>query len=195
MHSEYYEVKKRNKRIQIKQEKIRKIKELLNNDNYFNWLNEFTNTMTIFLEGIDYDISKEDNDNIKLVDVLFDLVNRYAKNNNIKLTAFKNGTYYVIQNSNIYYQIGVVILNNHVGYFISRCDKETNKKIINIDNIREEYSNQKLKRIEELKILKNQVINLVENDIKTDEILNYVNEGIEEGQTKKYIKLLKENTD
>lgn len=168
-----------NKRIQ-KRKEIRESKELLNNDNYFIWLNKFSNDMPIFLNNVDYEINDSDKQNIKSIEKLYNLVNIQAKKENIKLNVFSKGAYYLFQNLGVYYQVGFATINNHFVYFCSRCDREENVKIINIDELRKQNNLKKEQDIEELKQLKSLVIKLLERDITEDDIISSVNEGIEQ---------------
>lgn len=177
-----------NKKMQKRQE-LRESQKLLNDDNYFYWLNEFSNKMPIFVENFDYEIDKIDKDNIKNTSILYNLVKMEAKNKSINVNSFSRGIYYVIENMEINYQIGLATINDRLVYFCSKCDNVENVEIINIDYLRKQNKLKKQKDIEELKQLKSLVIKLLERDINEKDIVSSVDEGIEEHKEKQLRKI------
>ena len=145
--------------------------------------------MPIFIENFDYEIDKQDNDNIKNTSILYNLVRMEAKSKSIDASSFSKGIYYIIENMGNNYQIGLATINHHFVYFCSKCENVENEKIINIDYLREKNKLKKQQDIEELKQLKNLVIKLLEKDINEQDIISSVNEGVEEYKKKQLIKI------
>lgn len=164
------------------------IKKLLDEEKFFIWLNDFSNKMSIFTDINDYDVEEIDKENINKLRILYNLVSNEARKEYAKVNSFNLGLYYVVENLNNKYQIGFAYFNDSFVYFCSRCDENRFTNVINIDNIRKNHFMKKQKSIEELKKLKNLIINMLESNIKEKDINDCVNEGIEEYKEKQFIK-------
>lgn len=174
---------------------------LLDNDDYFIWLNEFSNKYSIFTDSTDLNIKENDETNVKNLYVLYNLIKQYAYSKGIEVYDFEKnfGIYYNFINMDIPYEIGVAKLNDRLVYFCNRCDYSENKNFINIRDIKNEYLlNKQLKeeyKVKELLKLKKKIIKLLENDIKEKEILLSIEDGINEYKTKQIVKKYIKNTD
>lgn len=103
-------VEKEKKRLEVRQNKI---KELISNNKYITWLDKFTNKYSTFRDDdflYDKDnLSKEDLENVDNLNLLFNGIENYAKDNFIYPYAdsdFVN--YYRIMYNNFGYEIGVI---------------------------------------------------------------------------------------
>lgn len=186
MGSYYSEAKKqaRQKRFEIEMDE--KIIELIKNDDYYTWLNNFSNKMPIFTQLEDLDIEEADQKNVNKLHVLYKMIENYAIRNDIPISRFNEGLglYYTVNNLGINYEIGLTKLNDDVVFFCSRCFDDKKINSINIGDIRGEYYLKKSKELEELRQLKSMVIDLLDKGISRDEILTFVNEGINEKRIK-----------
>lgn len=89
-----------------KQNNLEKIKF----GNYLTWLEQFTlkypnftNNDWIYLKE---KITENDYENIKIMPLLYEIIEKYAQENYISGTQEYYGKYYIIKNNNFYFQIG-----------------------------------------------------------------------------------------
>lgn len=93
----------------LEKSEIENIKEkILQNDDYMKWLEKFTNRYPSFYE---YDwvltgCTKEDEQNIKQIGFLYEVVEEYAEANYFNATATKQGIYYQIKYNGVSYKVG-----------------------------------------------------------------------------------------
>ena len=93
----------------LEKSEIENIKEqLLQNNDYMKWLEKFTNRYETFYE---YDwvltgCTKEDEQNIKHIGLLYEVVDEYAEANYFNATATKQGIYYQIKYNGVGYKVG-----------------------------------------------------------------------------------------
>ena len=102
-------VEKERKRLE---ERKNKVKEIVSNDNYINWLQEFTIKYPNFRSDTLFDnnkLSLIDKDNINNLKLLFEAIYNYASSNYIyPLNDFDFVEYYRIKYNNISYEIGII---------------------------------------------------------------------------------------
>ena len=180
----------------IKLELDKKMLELLKNDSFYLWLNEFTEEMSILTDVEDLEVNEDNIKKVQSIYVFYKMIENYAMKKGIPVSKFneKIGLYYSIINLDQSYQIGITELNDELIHFCCRCDKDELTTFIDVSDIRNEYYLKKEKELGELKELKKIVINLVDRGISSDEILSFVNDGIKTGKHRQLVKYYK-NTD
>ena len=119
---------------------------LITNDDYINWLNEFTKVHPeiISLEFPNLNcyrgIGLDEFFNLGLLQDLYQLIARYARKNYIFPNVFKDyGNYYVIKIYDVFYEIGVIIDDErNVNFFCCRLkEEEKERQFIDFEDIRE----------------------------------------------------------
>jgi len=159
-----------------KNNKEKKI-DIINNDNYIEWLIMFTNRYPAWRDDAQkfglYDISKEDIKNIKNLYLFYEIIDSYAKKNYFKQHSFANELYYVVRINNYRYRIGVINDQERCFY----CQKEIRKEeeLINFDDIRvnKEYEkNDRIDYIEETMELEDLLFGLYKRNVPIDVIEN-----------------------
>lgn len=94
-------------------EKEDKMKKMINDSSYVTWLEEFTKKYSAF--GDDdwlynpLDIPKEDMQNVQMLQLLYNIIDKYAQSNYIYPTYTEFGSYYVISYNNIGYRIDMMV--------------------------------------------------------------------------------------
>ena len=88
--------------------------KLLKNNDYMNWLENFTNRYPSFYE---YDwvlegCSEEDIQNIQNIDVLYEVIEDYAVENYFKTTLENKGAFYLIKCNDVGYKVGMQFGNS-----------------------------------------------------------------------------------
>lgn len=91
----------------IEKERIRRntMISMIENDSYINWLIDFTNKYSSFTTNI---INEENQNNIEKLSILYDLLEIYAEDHNIKAIQFDFGNYYNMNYNDICFEIGVL---------------------------------------------------------------------------------------
>ena len=142
--------------------------EIKNNLEYITWIEHFTEQSPLFGENyvtnLKYkELLDTDKINMKKIRLLYNIVSKYASSNYIYLKRNDNYGYYLIRYNNIVYEIGISSRLNGYSYYVKRLgdymdndimefkdimeDKISNRKkmidtkLIKLDNILEEYSN------------------------------------------------------
>lgn len=93
-------------------EKENKMKKMISDNSYITWLEEFTEKYSAF--GDDdwlynpFDIPKEDMENVQMLQLLYNIIEKYAQSNYIYPVFTEFGSYYVISYNNVGYQIDMM---------------------------------------------------------------------------------------
>ena len=119
---------------------------LINNDDYINWLDDFTKVhpeiIILEIPNINYycGISLDEFVNISFLSDFYKLISKYARKNYIFPNAFDDyGNYYVIKVYNVFYEIGVIIDDEQdVNFFCRRLqENEEGRYFIDFKDIKE----------------------------------------------------------
>ena len=176
-----------------------KRKEILSDTNYLKWLEGFTIEHQSFSDNdwiyFSEKISKEDNENIKNLHLLFEGIELYAKKNYIYPTRSDLGVYYNIKLDNIGYEIGMLVGQGTL-FFCNR--KSLNKDLIYIDfnDILNDKKNSNVDGItQQLKELSNKILELYKNGIPLDALIETLDSSLLEikNEEKNITKKLKRN--
>lgn len=162
----------------VKQEKINKI---LKDDNYINWLEQFTSDIPKFYcDNYFYDGStypNELNQNIQDISLFYEIIKNYAENNYISPVTTVCGNYYSIQHNNIGYHIGTMEGPEILYYCISVDCEES---YINFKDIQNNtltpnaiFINHKIEE------LANIINDMIDNNVNRDIISNVTNKTLQ----------------
>ncbi len=147
------ELYKKKREDNIKKEKL--ITELKSNDDYINWLDEFTMQYPYFKEWFIPNVNllslrEIDRVNIQKLSLLYEMIDIYAKENYLYPNDKELNSYYIVKHNNIYYLVGrdynvggrfrvERIPNekiNEINNYLEYSDIQTNKKQPNTDIIK-----------------------------------------------------------
>ena len=118
---------------------------LINNDDYINWLDDFTKVhpeiIILEIPNINYycGISLDEFVNISFLSDFYKLISKYASKNYIYPTDCNFGNYYVIKVYNVFYEIGVIIDDEQdVNFFCRRLqENDEGRYFIDFKDIKE----------------------------------------------------------
>ncbi len=119
---------------------------LINNDDYINWLDDFTKVhpeiIILEIPNINYycGISLDEFVNISFLSDFYKLISKYARKNYIFPNAFDDyENYYVIKVYNVFYEIGVIIDDEQdVNFFCRRLqENDEGRYFIDFKDIKE----------------------------------------------------------
>lgn len=154
----------------VKKEKINKI---LNNDDYINWLEEFTLDNpkfycdSWFSSSISSPIIKQ---NIQDISLLYEIIQNYAQENYINPILTVCGNYYQIKHNNIGYHLGIMTGPETIYYCMRSNEEENYIAFKDIQNNKKTqtslFVNSKMKELTEL------INSMIDNDISSDIILD-----------------------
>jgi len=169
-----------------KSERIKqnKIKLILEHDDYISWLKTFTMKYPDFSDDewlyFPSEISKNDNENVNDLNLLYEVVENYANKNYIEPTLCDFGNYYSIKHNNIGYDIGILISQGTL-FFCRRCDED--KYFIEFRDIQtnkvQPHTNLINQKLEELTSLIN---NMIEDDIPAEVISTHTKKVLQKVQ-------------
>lgn len=158
--------------------KTSKISELISNNEYMLWLENFTNNKTVFCDDewiyFPDKLSKQDNENVDKLNLLYYALERYASDNSINYSGDDYEMYYMIKFNNTGYKIGV---SHGQGsrYFCERVGIDDFSKYISFKDLQ---NNIKRKQIN-LQGLSDLINYLYEENIPLDEISNTAEKTIQ----------------
>ena len=147
------ELYKKKREENIKKEKL--ITELKSNDDYINWLDEFTIKYPYFKEWFIPNVNllslrEIDRVNIQKLSLLYEMIDIYAKENYLYPNDREVNPYYIMKHNNIYYLVGRDYniggrfrvervpneRTNEINNYLEYSDIQTNKKQPNTDIIK-----------------------------------------------------------
>ena len=168
---------------------------LINNDDYINWLDDFTKVhpeiIILEIPNINYycGISLDEFVNISFLSDFYKLISKYARKNYIFPNAFDDyENYYVIKVYNVFYEIGVIIDDEQdVNFFCRRLqENEEGRYFIDFKDIKENKVRHEAfhirKNLKKLVAVINQLI--LSNNIPVEAIADTTAEAIQKIITK-----------
>ena len=169
----------------IEEQKIEdeKIKSIINNTDYVEWLKKFTKDKDGFSD-IEYiycsdELEDSDRKNIKVLYLFYKGVERYASNNHIIPNYFDFGEFYKIKYNDFYFKIGIAYGQGN-SFFCHKVTGKNLKGFINFNNILTNNS-------DNLDKLSNLVVAMVKSGIPTEDILNTVNAVVKNNNKKRVL--------
>lgn len=155
--------------------KDKKKKEIFSDTNYMKWLENFTikhpsfasDTWLYFQEQI----SKEDNENVGDLYLLYEGIDFYANRNYIYPMTCEFGDYYNIKLDNVCYEIGMLIGQGTL-FFCNRKPLNKDLEYIDFNDIIDDKKKDGVTTIENgLNQLSNLVVSLYENNVPIEAII------------------------
>ena len=148
-----------------------KIKRIMSNTDYIEWLEKFTEDKESFAD-IEYKYCSEqlkeiDQKNIEDLYLFYAGIERYASNNHIVPKYFDFGEFYKIKYNNFYFKIGIAYGQGNSIF----CHKVTGKNLKGFINFNSILTNDS----DSLNKLSNLVIAMLKSGIPTEDIINTVN--------------------
>lgn len=169
----------------IAKEKIRsdKIKKLMSNTSYIDWLNNFTKDKDGF--GDDYclysneDISEIDKENIEKLSLFYEGIDEYAESNHIYPIACESGIYYRVKLNDFHFEIGALIGQGTVFFF--NKSEELEKEFIDFNDIMSGKKQSDVDQINtRLDSLSNMIRTAYDSGVPIEAIINTFNNTINE---------------
>ncbi len=159
------------KYIEEQKNKEEKIKRIMSNTDYIEWLEKFTKDKESFAD-VEYNYCSEqlkeiDKKNIEDLYLFYDGIERYASNNHIVPNYFDFGEFYKIKYNNFYFKIGIAYGQGNSIF----CHKVTGKNLKGFINFNSILTNDS----DSLNKLSNLVIAMLKSGIPTEDIINTVN--------------------
>ena len=124
----------------IEKENIKKekIKEMTSNQNYIIWLKGITEEYSTIFDkqntNNQSDLSKEDIEKINDLNILFEVIEKYACINHIEPLFSRFGMHYYISSNDINYEIGFTQESGTI-FYCNRTNLDENVKTINFNDI------------------------------------------------------------
>ena len=166
----------------IENQKIRdkKIKDIMSNTDYIEWLKTFTQDKDSFTEEdllyCQEKITDLDRENISNLSLFYDGIERYASNNHIVPNYFDFGEFYKIKYNNFFFKIGIAYGQGNSIF----CHKVTGKNLKGFINFNSILTNDS----DSLNKLSNLVMAMLKSDIPTEDIINTVNATVNNSKRK-----------
>lgn len=159
------------KYIEEQKNKEEKIKRIMSNTDYIEWLEKFTKDKESFAD-VEYNYCSEqlkeiDKKNIEDLYLFYAGIERYASNNHIVPNYFDFGEFYKIKYNNFYFKIGIAYGQENSIF----CHKVTGKNLKGFINFNSILTNDS----DSLNKLSNLVIAMLKSGIPTEDIINTVN--------------------
>lgn len=159
--------------------------EIFSNTNYLKWLETFTKEHQSFVDSdwlySSEKISKEDNENVSKLHLLYEGIELYAKNHHIYPINCNFWYYYNIKLDNICYEIGVLTGKRTI-FICNRMPLQINIQYIDFNDIINDKKKDNNNIItQQLKELSDKVLELYNKDVPLTDIketFNHTLEGI-----------------
>ncbi len=166
--------------------------EIKNSLEYITWIEHFTEQVVLFGENyvsnLRYkDLLDTDKLNMKKIRLLYNIVSKYASSNYIYLKKNDNYSYYLIRYNNIVYEIGISSKLNGYSYYVKRLGNYTDNDIMEFKDIMEDKISNRKKIIDTKLIRLNNILEEYSNDIPIQAIEDNVKDNIEKIKRKKVI--------
>ena len=169
--------------------KNEKIKTLMSNTTYIDWLNQFTQDKDEFYDDdwlyCTEKISEFDKENVKKLCLLYKGIENYSQQNHIYPKPCEFGNFYKIKLNDFGFKIGILVGQGTV-FFFKKASLEDDKDFIDFNSIMIEKKQDNLEQINTaLNALSNMIITDYENGVPLESIINTINNTIKEITSKK----------
>jgi len=184
--------------INKQKEESKKIKEMISNTSYIDWLNQFTKDKKSFCDDqwlyFPEKISSTDRENVEKLNLFYEGINIYAKQNHIYPTLCNFGNFYRVNLNDFGFEIGTLIGQETI-FFFNKVSLKNNKNFIDFNDIMSEKKQDNVDQINAiLDSLSNIVIKAYENGVPIESIIDRLDNTIkgisskEENKTKTLIR-------
>ena len=173
--------------------KLERKRKMIEKPDYINWLINFTKNINGFCND-NYlyclnDISKENNNMVNDLGLFFEVIDKYARKNNIFPIPCEFGIYYNIYYNDIGFEIGV-LRGQGVVSFCNKLNIIDKEKFINYNDILNNLEKNKIKHNNnKLEELSNIVINMYKSGIPLSLIINTFDNTIDDIKNSNNLKM------
>lgn len=168
----------------IEKQKVRseKIKDMISDTSYIDWLNQFTQDKEGFSDDqwlyFPEKISSVDRENVEMLNLFYEGINRYAEQNHIYPKPCHFGNFYRVKLNDFGFEIGILVGQGTISFF-NRVPLENEKEFIDFNDIMSEKKQDKVEQINAiLDSLSNTVIMAYENGVPIESIINKLDSTI-----------------
>lgn len=159
-----------------------KIKSMMSNTDYIEWLIQFSKDKEGFLDNdwlyFPERINNTDRENVQNLSLFYEGIDRYSKENYIYPTPCDFGNIYRVKLNNFNFEIGCLNGQGSV-YFFNKTSQETNEDFIDFNDIIIEKKQDNVNRINTiLDSLSSMIMSAYENEVPIQAIANKLNNTI-----------------
>ncbi len=170
----------------VEKEKYRteKIKDMMTNPDYFEWLNEFTQDKKGFSDDtwlyFPNEIKDSDKENVEELHLFYDGIDKYASANYIYPVDCEYGNFYKIRLDEIGFEIGV-LSGQGVVFFCKKVPVENEQEFIDFNDIMTGKKQEEVDRIDaSLDFLSEMVLATYESGVPIEAIANKLDSVVKE---------------
>lgn len=169
--------------------KSEKIKRMMSNPTYIEWLNQFTQDKDGFSDDdwlyFPEKISESDREKVEQLCLFYEGINKYAEKNHIYPTPCEFGNFYSVKLNNFGFEIGILVGQGTV-FFFNKASLEDDKEFIDFNDIMIEKKQENVDQINAtLDSLSSMVTTAYENGVPIEAIVNTLDNTIKGITSKK----------
>lgn len=150
--------------------------QLIQSEEYYKWLSDFSlnhiKFSTVQFDEIPMGI--QDYAKVKLLRILFMLIEEYANQNHIYCLFDEKGPFYLFTSNNVKYAIGFTVYTKFPHHYCHRLPEDYKGEFIDINVIKYDYFSKNNLVDKRMEMLKQTVRNLLEENYSEEEIINAV---------------------
>ncbi len=183
------------KYIEEQKRKAEETKKILSNTDYIKWLKEFTQDKERFFDDQwlynPEEISDFDRENVGKLSLIYEGINKYAKENYIYPTYRDIGNFYKIKLDEFYFEIGI-LSGQGVVFCFNKVSCETDEEFIDFSDIMNNKKQENVDQINyELDFLANTIITTHNNGVPLDAIASTFDSTIKSLKEDEFKKLVR----
>ncbi len=129
--------------------RYQKMKKIISNEEYIKWIENFNTIYPNFFNSellkIPKDMSKQDQEKIKMMNIFYCAVEQYADENNIEPIQIENKSFYLIEYNDKGYEVGIKT-GLQTFFYSKKIEIKDKNFFINFDNIKNNRK-QKVKKL------------------------------------------------
>ena len=166
-----------------------KIKNMMSNTTYIEWLKQFTQDKEGFSDDdwlyFPEKISESDKKNVEILHLFYNGIGRYAEKNHIYPTPCDFGNFYRVKLNGFGFEIGILVGQGTV-FFFNKVSLEDDKEFIDFNDIMTEKKQDNVDQINTtLESLSNMVVTAYESGVPIEAIINTLDNTIKGITSKK----------
>ena len=177
------------KYIAEQQAKNKKIQDMMANTDYVKWLTEFTQDKEGFSDDqwiyFPEKISPNDRENVEMLNLFYEGIDKYAKQNYIYPTQCDFGNFYRVKLNSFGFEIGV-LAGQGTAFFFKKISLESDKRFIDFNDIMNKNQQNNVDKISAiLDFLSKMIITAYENEVPIEAIVSVLDNTIKNIDSKK----------
>ena len=179
----------------IEEQRVRdqKIKDIITNTSYVEWLNQFTQDKDGFADDewlyFPEEISSIDRENVGVLNLFYEGISKYASENHIYPIPCDFGNFYRVKLNDFAFEIGILVGQGTV-FFVNKVSLEEGKEFIDFNYIMNDKKQDNVDNINAmLEALSNMVITAYDNGVPVESIVNKLDSTIRDISSKKENKI------